>query len=413
MHVSARSATALCLALAGSACGTLPAPRQADADAYVVLISFDGFRADYLERGLTPTIDSLAAAGIRADSLIPSQPTKTFPNHYSIVTGLYPGEHGIVANTFYDAARDEWYSPAHRAAVEDGTWYRGEPVWVTAQRQGLRAGTMFWVGSEADVGGVRPDYWKRFDDSLAAEARVDTVLSWLRLPPERRPRLLTLYFEFTDDAGSRHGPSSPEMNAAIARADSVMRRLLEGTRSLAFARSINYVIVSDHGMADTRDAVFLSEHVDTTGLRFAMHGPFAFLYLDGDTARMDAVRASLAGMQHVQVRERSELPAAWHWDDARMGDLVLVAEPFWQIGRARTSVAAHGAHGWPPGTPGMAGIFLASGPNVRAAGRVPAFRNVHVHPFLAALLGIEPAPGISGDPAVLGSYVRPGVPTRR
>ncbi len=390
-----------------AACGSAPARPEAPApDRYLVLVSFDGFRHDYLDRGLTPTLDSLAGAGIRADALLPAQPSKTFPNHYTIATGLYPGEHGIVANAFYDPARGEWYSPADRATVEDGSWYRGEPIWVVAQRQGLRSGTMFWVGSEADVAGVRPTYWKRFDAAMPDEARVDTVLAWLRLPDAARPRLLTLYFELTDDAGSRHGPSSPQASAAIARADSMVRRLLAGTRALPFADRINYVIVSDHGMADTRNAVFLAEHIDTTGLRFVTHGAFAFVYLDGDSARMGAVRTALAGMPHVRVYERSELPAAWHWTDPRLGDLVLVAEPYWQIGRGRMPVPPHGAHGWPPGTPGMGGIFVASGPNVRPVGRVPAFANVHVHPFLAALLGIEPARGISSDPAVLVPYVR-------
>ena len=166
----------LVLACAGAApqrAATVPA---ASGD-YVVLVSFDGFRHDYLDRGLTPTLDSLARSGIRARGLIPVQPSKTFPSHYSIVTGLHAGEHGIVANTFYDPEQQTWYSPADRAAVEDGSWYRGEPIWVTAQRHGLRTGTMFWPGSEADVGGVRPTYWKRFDDAMPDQARVDTVLS--------------------------------------------------------------------------------------------------------------------------------------------------------------------------------------------------------------------------------------------
>ncbi|HEU5209275.1 MAG TPA: ectonucleotide pyrophosphatase/phosphodiesterase [Longimicrobiales bacterium] len=408
MHESARrrAVFAAALLLLGACASGQPPTQSRPADRYLVLISFDGFRSDYLDRGLTPTLDSLAGAGIRADSLIPLQPAKTFPNHYSIATGLYPGEHGIVANTFYDPARDAWYSPASRAAVEDGTWYRGEPIWVTAQRQGLRTGTMFWIGSEADVAGVRPTYWKRFDAGMPDEARVDTVLSWLRLPDAERPRLLTLYFEMTDDAGSRYGPSSPQANAAVARADSMVHRLIHGARELPFASDINYVVVSDHGMADTRDAVFLAEHVDTIGLRFATHGPFAFLYLDGDTTRMDSMRAALESVPHVAVYERDELPDEWRWNDPRMGDLVLVAEPYWQIGRARMPVPPHGAHGWPPGTPGMGAIFLASGPDVRAAGRIPAFENVHIHPFLARLLGIEPAPDISGDAAVLAPWLR-------
>lgn len=396
----------------GQRAGTVPAsserePVLAPAERYVVLVSFDGFRHDYLDRGLTPTLDSLARTGVRARGLIPVQPSKTFPNHYAIATGLHAGEHGIVANTFYDPARGAWYSPADRTAVEDGSWYRGEPIWVTAQKNGLKTGTMFWVGSEADVEGVRPTYWKKFDDAMTASARVDTVLSWLRLPDAARPRLITLYFEFTDDAGSRYGPTSPEANAAIARADSMIMRLLAGTSALPFADRVNYVVVSDHGMTDTRDAVFLSEYIDTTGLRFVTHGPFASFYLDGDTARMDVTRAQLQRMPHAQVYERSELPAAWHWNDPRVGDLVLVAEPNFEIGRSPRTVRPHGAHGWPPeSSADMQGIFIAAGPNVVRGGVLPAFSNVHVYPFLAALLGVEPAVGISGDAAVLGRYVR-------
>lgn len=382
--------------------GTVPAP-----DDYVILVSFDGFRHDYLDRGLTPTLDSLARTGIRARGLVPVQPTKTFPSHYTIATGLYAGEHGLVANTFFDPARASWYSPADRTTVEDGSWYRGEPIWVTAQMQGLRTGTMFWPGSEADVAGVRPTYWKRFDDDMPDEARVDTVLSWLRLPDAARPRLLTLYFEFTDDAGSRYGPTSPQADAAIARADSMIARLLAGTRALPFVDRINYVVVSDHGMADTRDAVFLSEYIDTTGLRSVTHGPFAFLYLDGDSARIASTRSALARMPHVRVLARRELPAEWHWRDPRVGDLVLVAEPYWQIGRTPTRVQPHGAHGWPAEeAPEMSGIFVAAGPRLESGGVIPAFHSVHVYPFLAALLGVVPAPDISGDADVLGKYLR-------
>ena len=396
----------LCLLLCACAgphrAGTVPTP-----DDYVILVSFDGFRHDYLDRALTPTLDSLAHAGIRARALVPVQPSKTFPSHYTIVTGLHAGEHGLVANTFFDPARGAWYSPADRTTVEDGTWYRGEPIWVTAQRQGLRTGTMFWPGSEADVAGVRPTYWKRFDDDLPDVARIDTVLSWLRLPPTVRPRLLTLYFEFTDDAGSRYGPSSPEADAAIARADSMIVRLLAGTRALPFADRINYVIVSDHGMADTRGVVSLSEYVDTTGLRSAVHGPFAFLYLDGDSARIATARVGLARMPHVRVHAPAELPETWHWDDPRVGDLVLIAEPYWQIVRAPTPLAPGAAHGWPAEeVPEMRGVLVAAGPRVEPAGVIPALHGIHVYPFLAALLGVEPAAGISGDASVLGKYLR-------
>lgn len=404
MQINVRRAVALLALFSATAC---TAPVRPAADRYVVLVSFDGFRHDYLDRGVTPTIDSLAAAGIRADGLIPIMPTKTFPNHYAIATGMYADEHGLVANVFRDPARPGTYTPADRATVEDGTWYRGEPIWVRAQAHGLRTGTMFWVGSEADVQGVRPSYWKAFDDDMADEARIDTVLAWLALPDSVRPRLLTLYFEFTDDAGSAHGPASPQATAAAARADSMMKRLIKGAHALPHGDLVDYVIVSDHGMMETNEAVFLTEHIDTTGVDVMLHGPFAVFYLDGDSARMRALKAQLATVPHTSVYERRELPAEWHWSDPRLGDLVLVAQPPWQIWPSPRSVPVHGAHGWPPeSTSDMRGIFVASGPHVRNAGRIPAFQNVHIHPFLAALLGISPADGISGDAAVLGEYVR-------
>ena len=400
-----RAVALLVMLLAG--CQLAQQAPTAPADRYVVLVSFDGFRHDYLDRGLTPTLDSLAAAGIRANGLIPIMPTKTFPNHYAIATGQYAGEHGIVANTFQDPARPGRYSPADRTTVEDGTWYRGEPIWLRAERSGLKTGTMFWVGSEADVQGVRPTYWHPFDDDMPDEARVDTVLAWLALPDTARPRLATLYFEFTDDAGSAHGPASPEANAAIARADSMIARLIAGARTLPHGANIDYVVVSDHGMMETQNAVFLSEYIDTTGVARILHGPFAVFYLDGDSARIRSLKAGLAHVPHTTTYERSELPAEWHWSDPRLGDLVMVAEPLWQIWPSPRDVPMHGAHGWAPeSSTDMRGIFVAAGPHVRAAGRIPAFRNVHVHPFLAALLGVEPATPISGDAGVLGSYVR-------
>lgn len=404
MHTNVPRAVALLAVLSSTAC---TAPERPPADRYVVLVSFDGFRHDYLDRDVTPTLDSLAGAGIRADGLIPVMPTKTFPNHYAIATGMYAGDHGIVANTFRDPAREVTYSPADRTTVEDGTWYRGEPIWQRAEEHGLRTGTMFWVGSEADVNGVRPSYWKPFDDDMPDEARVDTVLAWLALPDSVRPRLLTLYFEFTDDAGSAQGPSSPDATAAVARADSMISRLIAGARALPHGELVDYVIVSDHGMMETSNAVFLSEHIDTTGLDALLHGPFAVFYLDGDSARVQALKAQLERVPHTSVYERSELPDEWHWSDPRLGDLVLVAEPPWLIWPSPRSVPVHGAHGWPPeSSSDMRGIFVAAGPHVRNAGRIPAFENVHIHPFLAALLGISPADGISGDAAVLGEYVR-------
>ena len=362
---------------------------------YVVMVSFDGFRYDYLDRGLTPVLDSLARAGVRADGLIPVMPTKTFPNHYAIATGMYSADHRLTANTFRDPDLG-LYSPADRTTVEDGRWYGGEPIWVAAGRQGLRTASMFWVGSEADVQGVRPDIWHPFDEDVAADARVDSVLAWLRMPVADRPRLLTTYFEFTDNAGSWYGPESPEADSAIARADAVMGRLVRGIRSLPHGDSVAVIVVSDHGMADVRGAVFLDEHdVSLDGVHAMFQGPFVTIYAAGDSARMNLLRAQLAGVPHTRTWDRSDLPHEWHWSDPRLGDLIVVAETGWVIGRTRQD-RPPGAHGWPPTMQEMQAVFIASGAGVRQGSRIPAFRNVHIHAFIAALLGIRPGRGSAG-----------------
>jgi predicted AlkP superfamily pyrophosphatase or phosphodiesterase len=255
---------------------------------------------------------------------------------------------------------------------------------------------MFWVGSEADVQGVRPDIWHPFDEAVAPAARVDSVLAWLSLPPAQRPRLLTTYFEFTDAAGSRSGPDSPAADSAIARADRMMARLVRGIRMLPHADSVTLLVVSDHGMANVRGAVFLIEHdVALDGVQALFQGPFATFYAEGDSARMRALRAQLARVPHTRTYERNDLPPEWHWSDPRLGDLILVAEPGWLIGWSRHSLIA-GAHGWPPSMQDMQGIFIASGPGVRRGARMPAFENVHIHAFIAALLGIRRGGGSAG-----------------
>ncbi|HSK19524.1 MAG TPA: ectonucleotide pyrophosphatase/phosphodiesterase [Longimicrobiales bacterium] len=373
---------------------------------YVVMVSFDGFRYDYLDRGLTPVLDSLARTGVRADGLLPVMPTKTFPNHYAIATGMYSEEHRLTANTFRDPDLG-LYTPADRTTVEDGRWYGGEPIWVAARRQGLRTASMFWVGTEADVQGVRPDIWHPFDEDVAPDARVDSVLAWLQLPAAERPRLLTTYFEFTDNAGSWHGPESPEADSAIAHADAVMGRLMRGIRALPHGDSVAVIVVSDHGMADVRGAVFLDEHdVSLDGVHAMFQGPFTTIYADGDTARMELLRAQLEPVPHIRTWYRSDLPREWRWSDPRLGDLIVIAEPGWVIGRTR-QVLPPGAHGWSPAMREMQAIFIASGAGVRKGSRIPAFRNVHIHAFVAALLGISPGSGSAGPGPLTDQLERP------
>src|SRR5436309_10229892 len=216
-------------------------------EATVVVLSFDGFAEEYLGRERLPNFQRLTARGIHADGLIPPFPSKTFPSHYTMATGLYPGHHGIVASQFYDPVRQAWFRG--NASVGDGSWFGGEPIWVTAERHGVRSATFFWPGSKAAVEGLRPTYYKVFDPKVTDSRKVDQIAAWLREPNERRPRLVMAYFGEVDNAGHYHGPQSVEVRDAIHAADRTLGRILDSIDARANDLTIELVVVSDHGMA--------------------------------------------------------------------------------------------------------------------------------------------------------------------
>lgn len=392
----------LVLGVACSARNPVPIGGAADRDAYVVLLSFDGFRHDYLDRGITPSFDRLAAAGVRADALVPVFPTKTFPNHYSIVTGMYVASHGIVSNGFYEPERDEEYRLGDRASVEDGTWYGGEPLWVTAEKQGMVSASMFWVGSEAAIQGIRPTYWNLYDGGYQNADRVRQILEWLALPPGERPHMITGYFSLLDDVGHRYGPESAEVHAGIVEADSLLELLMRGIEALPHGDAVSIIVTSDHGMAEVgRGFIDLDAEISLEGVRVLVGNPVANLYFAGDSARADGVRETLSRLANIRVFRRSELPERWHADHPRSGDLIVIAEEGWSLGldpeRAQWS---GGTHGYPP-LPSMHGIFVAAGPRIRAGLRIPPFENIHVYPLVTEILGLVPNRDIDGRLEVL------------
>lgn len=382
---------------------------------YVVLVSFDGMRYDMVDRAPTPSFDRVAREGVRATGLIPSYPTKTFPNHYSLATGLYPARHGLVDNSFYDPAFDAVYRLGDAEAVSDGRWYRGEPLWVTAEKQGMISASFFWVGTEAEIGGVRPTYFKNYDGSIPYEARVDTVLHWLSLPMERRPQLVMLYFSEPDHTAHERGPDDPAVDTVVERMDGILGRLLDGLDRLPIASRIHLVLVSDHGMAPAPEdqVVYLDDAVDLRGIRFMGNTTQALLYFGGDTSRIGAVQAAVnEQLEHVTSYRPDETPARWHYRDSdRIGDLVVVADPGWVIRlRAWRPWGGGGTHGWDPYHRLMHGIFFARGPAIAPMPAIPAFENVHVYPLVTHLLGLEPAAGIDGRLEVVEGMLRETAP---
>ena len=403
---------------AGCARQPRPAPGAGSAGAqagrpYVVMVSFDGFRHDYADRWHLPALTRLARDGVRADGLVPTFPSKTFPNHYTLVTGIHAGRHGIVGNEMWDPAWRTRFRTADTTITGDARWYGGEPIWVTAERQGVKAASLMWPGSNAAIGGVRPTLWTEYDESMPDSARVDQLLRWLALPAAQRPHLLLGYFSATDDAGHDHGPDAPETRAAAELLDRMLARLRDGIARLPFADSVTVIAVSDHGMTRIATAEFLDDYValgDTTAVVTA--ATYAQLFFGADEEKTDRAWRALQRLPHAHAWKRAGIPARFHLAGVpRAGDVFVLMDPPYTIERSRRSRApgwhpAGGSHGYDNALPDMRGIFVAAGPRIVPGSRLGAIDNVNVYPFVAELLGLRPAPGIDGSLAATASAIR-------
>ncbi|MGY1519872.1 alkaline phosphatase family protein [Luteimonas sp. A482] len=378
-----------------SACASVPQPPDPIRPT-LLLVSLDGVHPDFLGRGDTPHLDRLAAEGVRAEWMQPSYPTLTFPNHYTIVTGLRPDRHGIVHNTMRDEALGG-FALKNSEAVGDGRWWGGKPLWVSAEKAGLSTATLSWPGSEAAVRGVRPGRWHAYDETRPIAQRVETVAGWLTEPDATRPRLATLYFEHPDAAAHAHGPRSPQLRAAMREVDAAIGTLLDRLeRSGARART-DIVIVSDHGMAEVPEGqvVVTEDMADPGDAALVMDGQVVgFRPLPG---RSEAAERQLLGRHaHHECWRRDALPARWHYGShPRIPPIVCQMDTGWDaLPRARLArrpAGTRGSHGFDPAAPEMRAVFVASGPSFRSGAVLPAFDNVDVYPLLAHLLGIEPA----------------------
>ena len=411
-HAAFGSAFALCLAVAGTAPGA-GAPRRAPPRPPLIVVSFDGFRWDYLDRGLTPNLSRLAAAGVRARALVPSFPTKTFPNHYTLVTGLRPEHHGIVDNTVKDPETGAVFHASDTLAVRDPRWWGGEPLWVTAERQGGRSAAMFWPGSEAPIGGLLPTYWRHYDARVADSARVDQVLAWLDLPEAERPSVLLLYLSDTDDAGHAFGPDAPEMAVAIRQVDAMVGRLVAGLRARGPRGRANLVFVSDHGMEaiDTSRVVVLDDFVDPRAIELLTAGPL--LIFNPRPGLEDSAARAAARIPHAHVYRRQETPERWHYrDNPRIAAFVGVADAGWQVLERlpleiRPRLFIGGAHGYDPADPAMRGILVAAGPAFRRGVVVGPLGNVHVYDLLCRAAGLTSAANDGSPDSVAAFFARP------
>lgn len=354
----------------------------------VLLISIDAFRPDYLNRGLTPNLEALAASGVRARWMTPSFPTETFPNHYAMVTGLYPDHNGVVANEME-------FDGLHQTLTDrEGTglpeWFaEATPIWTTVEQDGGRAEIMFWPGSEAINHGTRPDRWLPYNIKVTAQSRIDHIFRWLA----RKPNLSAIYFDKVDWNGHHYGPDSPETDAAIKQTDDAVGSLIAGLKKRGLFDRMNIIVVSDHGMAPIRGTIYIDDLFDAGNAHALMGGGIAGVNPDkGGTLRPERL---LAAHQHMQCWRKQDIPKRFHYGaNARVPQIICLAQDGWNItthaDEANRDFTEQGEHGYDNADPAMRAIFIAEGPAFRRGYVAPPFRNVDVYPLLAHLLGISP-----------------------
>ncbi|KAF0130358.1 MAG: alkaline phosphatase D [Bacteroidetes bacterium] len=364
-------------------------------DPIVVILSLDGFRWDYPTRTATPNLDWMAENGVKAERMIPSFPTTTFANHYTLATGLYPDHHGILVNRFYALDLDaEYNAPGERETVEDGKFYGGEPIWVTAETQQKITATCFWVGSEADVKGVRPTYWKKYDHDMTYSDRIDTVMYWLRLPEEKRPKLVMLYFDEPDSSGHDFGPENDSLMPLITRLDSLIGVFIAKMNTLPYSDRINFIVVSDHGMAQLSPdrQIVLDQTVDTSLIEL-VDGWNPTMNIKAKDGKIDELLEQLKSIPHLKVWKHGEAPEHLnHSTHIRTHDMTLLAEDGWSINWSWMKSYSKGTHGYDFRNTDVNAIFYAVGPDFKSNYAKKPFKNIHVYPLLAHLLKLKPAP---------------------
>ncbi len=397
---------------------TTPAPGMAAAAVpasdvrapVTILVSIDGFRPDYLDRGVTPTLNRLRAGGVFA-SMRPSFPSITFPNHWTLVTGLRPDRSGIVGNKMQDPARkDETFT---MASDDPFWWSESSPIWVDAEKAGIRTATMFWPGANVAVGGTvkpdshgaidggtRPEDWQQFNQQVSATQRVNAVLDWMRRPAAIRPKLVTLYFDTVDSAGHADGPDSLGVNRAVADVDSAIGMLVEGLA--AFGQPANLVIVADHGMAATSSTrvIALDAIADKADYSVVEAGAYASLNaVPGHEAALEA--RLLRRHDHLQCWRKSEIPARFHYGrNPRVPAYLCLADIGWRIeATAPTKVSNGGSHGYDNAAPEMRALFLANGPAFARGRTIASFDNVAIEPLLRDLIGMPADRTLDGTDA--------------
>lgn len=370
---------------------------------YTIVLSFDAFRWDYPQRGITPNLDFIAKNGVHAISLQSCFPSKTFPNHYSIITGMYPENHGLIANGFTNPATGESYTLYDTIPRNDPKWYKGEAIWETAKRQGVKTASYFWPGATLSIDYRRPDYTETYVHTRPYTQRISDILKWMELPYNKRPKFINVYFDSTDATGHDYGPISDEVNYAIAKQDSLIAKLFEGLRKLNLFDSTNVIVLSDHGMTELSPERVININEVLKGFNFKTQDKGTMMFVYPEKNEEDDVYIKLKKSEkNYKVYWKKDLPDHLHYKNNHfVADIVIIADLGYSIfdGKDVEKYSKHfpmGNHGYDPYNIDMHGIFYAIGPDFKSGYTCGTLQNIDIYPLLAKLLGIYPNNNIDG-----------------
>jgi predicted AlkP superfamily pyrophosphatase or phosphodiesterase len=373
---------------------------------YLILISLDGFRWDYVDKYAPPNISNFIKNGVKSASLIPSFPSKTFPNHYTIATGMYPDKHGIIGNSFYSHKNDAFYKIRDRKMVTDGSFYEGSPIWVQADKEKMVSASYFFVGSEANIQGRKPTYYYEYDGSVKNETRVTQALNWLAMPKKERPHMISLYFSDMDDVGHKYGPENEsEIKKALFKLDTNLGNLFKGVKATGLP--VNIMIVSDHGMTTVSNKNYISiEKVTNNSLYTVINNGAIVNILPKKDVSIDSIIQFLKTKEdNFKVYKTENTPGFEYTPKNKDWGAVQVIPDFGYYFLAPKAISSKlkmtnttsGVHGYDPKYKDMHGIFYANGPAFKKDYVTSSLKNIHLYPIMCKILGLKTPSNIDGD----------------
>jgi predicted AlkP superfamily pyrophosphatase or phosphodiesterase len=382
---------------------------------YLLLISLDGFRWDYLEKYQPPNLDAFVKEGVRSEALIPAYPTKTFPNHYSIVTGMYPDNHGILSNSFYSHEQEKLYDYKNVETATDGKFYKGSPIWLEANKANMVTASYFFVGSEADIQGIHPTYYHAYDSKQKNKERIAQAINWLKMPENERPHLITMYFADMDKAGHDYGPGNEEkIKETLYALDNHLGQLFKGVADTGLP--VNIVIVSDHGMVDlpVSNIIPIESILNDSLYRTVNNGSIVNIYPHQGVKTKALIHSLKQKRDHFEVYTIEDIPGFVNRPKSKdWGAIQIVPDyGYYFLPRikkelmVKNNIRTIGVHGYDPKNKAMHGIFYAKGPAFKSAFTLAPMGIVDVFPLMCKVLGLPIPKNIDGDLEVMKSVLK-------